>query len=183
MDQRTIIGFCGKRRAGKDTAAQCLSSSLNFAFAYPLKYATMMLFNLSQEQVFGDKKEIVDERYGKTPRQLLQWLGTDIIREHFGKDHFVNKMKESILNEEGNIVITDVRFDNEAELIKSLNGIIIEITNPNLVHDEVHSSHESESGISRHLIDYVINNDGTIEELHTEVLKVVDDHHHHRQSV
>lgn len=177
METLKIIGFCGPKRSGKDTAAKMFVDAKRFEFARPLKEATMALFGLTHDQVYDEKlKETIDPRYGKTPRQLLQWLGTDVIRDQFNKDHLLLLMRDSIANTivDGGIreiVITDVRFDNEAELIRGFGGTIIEIVRPLLLKVD---SHPSEAGISRELIHFSVINHGVEEEqLWDEVHKVV----------
>ena len=70
------------------------------------------------------------------------------------------------------ILHADVRFDNEAEFIKSLGGKIIEIVRPNAATTK-HSDHVTEKGISTPLIDAVIRNNGTIEQYQEKVILAV----------
>jgi hypothetical protein len=70
------------------------------------------------------------------------------------------------------IAIDDCRFDNESELVKELGGIVIEIIRPGCVPD----GHASEQGISPHLIDKRIMNDGTLEQLKENVLNLISEY-------
>lgn len=177
-----IIGFHGIAGAGKDTAAAALKESEKntdvFAFAGPLKEACKILFNFSHEQLHdGFLKEVHDERWDRSPRQILQWLGTDILRNHINQDFFVLNMKQRIdASKADYVIISDVRFDNEAEFIRSIGGKVIKITRDNEKNDgktTKHSGHITEKGISQNLIDAVIENNGTIEEFQNRVIFVV----------
>lgn len=173
-----IIGFTGKKKAGKDTASLILINKHNFislAFADPLKKGAKELFDLSDEQLHDQtKKEIIDERWNMSPRQILQWLGTDILRNNISDEIFITNMKNKLKNNSHKyIIITDVRFDNEAEMIKNLGGIIININRNNI--DESKDNHITESGINSKYIDINIDNNGTIDELHNKVLNIFDD--------
>ena len=169
-----IIGFNGIAGAGKDTAALSFKESERnvdiFAFAGPLKDACKILL---YDPVM---KETCDETWGKSPREILQWLGTDILRTHVNQDFFVMNMKQRIdLSKAEYIIISDVRFDNEAEFIRSLGGKIVKIErtmgsgSSNEGKTTKHSGHITEKGISEKLIDVIVENNGTIEEFQNKI--------------
>ena len=167
-----IIGFHGKAGSGKDTAVLGLNDYYPLAFAKPLKDAAQILYCLTDEQLHGHLKEVVDPRWGKSPRQILQELG-----DHCRKDNprfFSNHMKSRIENAEKQgvkkIVVTDIRYDNEAKLIEELHGTIIEITR-NKTTTKL-SSHSSEQRVSEQFIKHSIDNNGTIEQLCEKVRKL-----------
>jgi hypothetical protein len=85
-----IIAICGAKRSGKDVLADYLVKKYNYerlAFADPLKLTVKNLFNFDDDQLgIGedkgtDKKDIIDERWGITPRAALQFFGTEIMQE------------------------------------------------------------------------------------------------------
>ncbi len=126
-----------------------------------------ILFCLTDEQLYDNKhKEIVDERWNKSPRQLLQETGS--LMRSIDKDIFVKNMQYKIDKNKKILVISDIRYDNEAELIKSNGGIIIKIMRPDAV-TTIHNKHETEKGISENLVDHIVINDGTIEDLHSKI--------------
>lgn len=90
-----------------------------------------------------------------SPRQILQKIGTDFAKKHIHRDLWI-KIAEQRFQEQGSLIITDVRFDEEAEWIKSFNGYIIEIVTSE---NKKVSNHVSENGISRDLIDVSVQND------------------------
>ena len=139
-----------------------------FAFASPIKEACKILFNLTESQLHNhDFKEKIDERWGISPRQMFQLVG-ETMRNKVSKDFFLMSMKQRIENSKADyIIITDVRFNNEAELVRSLGGIIIKIVRDNKTTQ--HSNHESEQGIDSSLVSSFISNNSTIEEFENNV--------------
>jgi len=163
-----FIGFCGKKGAGKDTAAEffrdCKTCEI-LSFAGPLKEASKHLFGLSDFQV-NVQKETVDEVLNKTPRKILQDLGT-LLRNNYGEDVLIRALNARVekLNSKY-FIITDVRFENECEYIKNNGGFIIRIERPDLVNTD---DHESENRTIDKYVDKKIINNGTIQNLHNEV--------------
>ena len=135
---KTIIGFMGLAGAGKTTAAQalwraCATSCSVMSFATPLKEAVKQLCLFSDEQVHGDldAKSLVDPRWGFSPRQAMQMIGTDCVREMLCKDFWVRRMRLAIEESLARIIIIDdVRFGDEADLIKGLGGHVVMIKRP-----------------------------------------------------
>ena len=132
-EKLTIIGFTGGKGSGKTTAAQYLQSitpnSAVFSYADPLKQFLMDFMGLSREQVFTlEGKETVDPRYGVTPRRIMEAFGTDFIRATT-PNFWVVKMSMRLFGTDyDHIFIDDIRFDDEAELVRSLGGRVIHIT-------------------------------------------------------
>jgi len=169
-----IIGFHGPAFSGKDTAASSIKELHKdtdiFAFAQPLKEASKILFNFTNDQLYDPViKEKMDERWNKSPRQILQWLGTDVLRKHINEEFFIMNMKQRIANSKAKyIVISDVRFPNEAEFVRSLGGKVIQITRSNSKTTE-HNTHITEQCLPSELIDMVVLNDGTKEEFQHKI--------------
>lgn len=142
MSSSLLIGLVGKKQSGKDTMADYMITYSNehyhhdfikISFAQPLKTIVKELFSLQEEQLHdSNKKETVIPQWNKTPRQLLQWLGTDILKKYVGDDIFIihleNRIKQERERNPGiGIIVTDVRFENEAALIRRLNGTLIRV--------------------------------------------------------
>ena len=137
-----LIGFSGKKGSGKSYFADYLVNNklfIKLSFASPLKEITKILFNLSDEDVKDPiKKELINPKFNASPRELMQWLGTDIMREEFNKkfnysgsiwiDSVKDKVK-TLLDDNKDVVIDDVRFQNEVDMIHSLGGIVINLRN------------------------------------------------------
>jgi Deoxynucleotide monophosphate kinase len=146
MDQIRIIGITGRKFSGKDTAGNYFVEKYGFermAYADPLKKAAKDIFDFNDEQLYGNAKEINDSYWDVTPRQVLQFMGTNLFRNHIcellpdmGKDIWVNVLKRKALNTfkkypNAKIVVTDVRFPNELQAIKDLGGVTIKLQRNN----------------------------------------------------
>ena len=110
-------------------------------------------------------------------RVLLQYYGTNIIRNHFWREAFIrytiNKAFD-IRNSKGQCIIADARFDNdECKAIRDCGGMIIRVDRKS--NNDNHDSHESEQ-ITINKDDYVIDNTGTLVGLFYKVLKFVTDY-------
>lgn len=154
-----LIGFSGKKGSGKSYFADYLVNNklfIKLSFASPLKEITKILFNLSDEDVKDPiKKELINPKFNASPRELMQWLGTDIMREEFNKkfnysgsiwiDNVKDKIK-TLLEDNKDVVIDDVRFQNEVDMIHSLGGIVINLHNDldNTLNNST-STHSSEN--------------------------------------
>ena len=173
-----LIGITGKARSGKDAIAKFAWSQYGFtriAFADPVKMAAQAKFGLTAEQTWRDDlKEVVIPHWGMTPRQIFQMEGTEAGRNIFGGDIWIKRfmLSYNLLKDTDDIIVPDVRFDNEAEALRSLGGIIIEVRRGQAGLSGSAGAHVSESGLSLPA-DYVIENESTLEELHEKFEAIV----------
>ena len=189
-----IIGFMGLAGSGKDTCAEYLVQKYDFvryAFGDKVKDLARCLFDFSEEQLYGSKKEIVDTRWNITPRESFQILGTEFgqfflnkkfphlnvpNREFWSKqfEHWYNNEHEK--NKSLRVVISDVRFLHEVNTIKNLNGYIIQIIRPSLVITKMyeHLSEMEQNYIPQGLINKTINNDKKKEDLLNKLIKILN---------
>ena len=96
----------------------------------------------------------------KSPRDLAKWLGTDIYRIQFDNDIWLKNMDLRIKEHskpDSIIIITDCRFDNEAQFIQERCGEIWKVDASNRIIQEV-DKHPSENGISDGYIDVHFDN-------------------------
>lgn len=178
-----IIGITGLKTSGKDTSADYLLKTIpnshKLSFADPLKSACRELFGFNNAQLYGDKKETPDEFwFGLTPRKVMQFFGTELVRNHMGELHeqignnfwikCMEKQMSNVVESETNavIIIPDVRFENEFQMIKRHGGIIIRINRPGLDQTDMH---ESEKYCMQFEADREVINDGSIEDLHEKL--------------
>ena len=124
-----IIGLTGKARSGKDTVADLLLAMLNpkyvkMAFADPMKDALQYGLGLTPEQLDGDLKDVEDQMYDCTPRRMMQTLGTEWGRELIHRDVWVIAMRKRVTS---NTIISDVRFNNEADMVRDMGGRMIHV--------------------------------------------------------
>jgi hypothetical protein len=167
-----IIGLSGYAQSGKDSTAELLCLKYGYkrlAFADPMRQA-LLTINPQLDSITRVSDLVED--YGwdlakRNPeiRRLLQVLGTDFGRKMLGDDVWINIALSGIKSED-KIVVSDVRFPNEAEAIKKLGGTVWRINRHN--HTAV-NGHTSERAMDNYMFNYVIYNDGTLAELSDEV--------------
>lgn len=186
-----IIAICGAKRSGKDVLAEHLVNKYNYervAFANPLKVAVKNLFNFDDDQVgIGkdegtDRKDIVDERWGITPRAALQFFGTEIMQEkiqellpNMKRNFFANTLKNYIENAENSendkrYVISDLRFIHEHEMLLNMPNIsindimVIRVIRPSENRAKEQEPHISELEYVDIPYDIIMINNGTIDD-------------------
>lgn len=169
--RQILIGLAGRARTGKTTAANHLANVHGFqtyAFADPLRDGLMNILNLSPCDFDGDRKERPIEWLGRSPRELMQSLGTDWGRDQVHPDLWLLLAEQNLeflgqTNENATgFVISDLRFENEAEFIRQRGGMVIHVLRPDAA--EV-NPHLSEAGVSIHDNDLVLHNDGALDDL------------------
>ena len=180
-----LIGILGRKSSGKDTTADYMCLNYNFEkliLAQPLKDACKLLFNFSDEQLYGNLKETIDPNWGTSPRIVLQYLGTDIFRRDINKiipnidgNFWVNLIASKYTEMKNNnknafAVISDVRFQNEIDKIHEQGGVVIKIIRSSLSNTDIH---ESEKNIDTLEADYTIINDSTKDNLYNEIDNIV----------
>lgn len=171
-----LIGLCGAAGSGKNTLADVLCQRHDFmqlAFADPLYKAVSVITGVPVESLMDRRiKEEPLDGLGVSPRHLLQTLGTEWGRKMVRQDIWVRRTMQSVerlraaTRCEAGIVITDVRFDDEAEAVRAAGGVVWEVirgAGPCLAGDT--ACHESEGGIYRDLVDLIVFNDGSQEDL------------------
>jgi adenosyl cobinamide kinase/adenosyl cobinamide phosphate guanylyltransferase len=167
---KTVVLLSGKMRSGKNTFADILIEELTKQspnltvkydfFAKPVKdqckevfstltkYLNMVSSTYDIKELYTDEDNWYEDK-NEITRILLQTYGTEIFREKVDKNYWSNLMKRSIESSTNDvIIITDLRFKNEIEIIKSslkFNTISVRIDRPELVvqDTEIHQ-HSSE---------------------------------------
>jgi len=185
-----LIAVLGKKRSGKDTFSDYIINKygfLKYSFADPLKKGIQCFFNLTDEQLNNQElKEIIDPRWGVSPRRLFQVIGTDIFQHSLQKfipeleiesrKHWVILFKQwyEKYNSE-NIIISDGRFLHEIEEIKKLGGKVIKIIRPmtKIEDNDIHQSENEIDTIPDSLIDHTIINDGTLNDFYNMIDKLL----------
>jgi hypothetical protein len=137
-----IIGIVGFIGSGKDTVADYLVNFHGFrreSFANSLKDAVSQVFGWDRELLEGRTKqsrewrETRDEWWSKrlkkdiTPRYVLQYWGTEVIRKGFHDDMWVASLENRLRSSTDDIVITDCRFPNEIKAIRNSGGKVVRI--------------------------------------------------------
>ena len=171
-----IYVISGKARHGKDTIA------LDIKNIYEQK--GLKVINLAYGSYIKEYAKRISNWDGNEetkPRKLLQELGTDIIRKKIDNDLFVRRICEDIRVYSyyfDIITISDARFPNEMEWPKKNFNNVINIRVIRDGYDSVLSQNEqnhlTELALDEYNnYDYVIHNDGTLDDLNKKVLEVV----------
>jgi len=129
--------------------------------------------NRINELMNEDKEQSIPPFY-KSCRQMMQLLGTEWGRDLIHPDLWVIAARAQIERfGDADIVFDDVRFENEAAMIRELGGLIIHVDR--LGADDT-DRHRSEDGIHDHIADRFIDNDGDLDSFLVDVLIVVGGH-------
>lgn len=178
----TLVCFVGYAGSGKDTAARALlKTHLSMAFADPIK--KMLIEGLMIEPILvyggpGIDRSAPIPWLGKSPRYLMQTLGTQWGRNLVGDRLWVKVMERRIAmaKQAGQmVVITDGRMENELEMVRNLGGLVIHIRRGRkegwwrAIRRKLFA-HASERGVRTLPGDEVVENAGTVEDLHVAVL-------------
>ncbi len=173
-----VVAFLGPKRVGKDTAVDYLTRTYGYkkyALADPMKKAVQQLFHLSDQQLWGDEKEIIDLYWGVTPRELMQFIGIEMLYDGLGNrfpqignsfcirslEHWREQNPEEI------VAISDLRMQEDVDALKKMGAFIIRIDRPSLAITDQHVSEANVPSVVGY--DVIIINDGTIEDLEHKI--------------
>ena len=174
---KMLIGLAGVAGAGKSTVAKMLCKEYGFieiSFAEPIKRMIDQLLGYKSKH-WDDRawKEACNPRFGRSPRQLMQSLGTEWGRNIVHPDIWIDSARLAINGTLGwqhkKFVISDVRFDNEAAWIRANGGVLWRIysSSDGPIPDAVHPSEAQE--INWQKDDWEIINRQGIDDLHSLV--------------
>lgn len=169
-----IIGLSGYAQSGKDTVANILVDKFGYkriAFADRLRELVFEIDSpIPMEN--GDKTSVVGlqnivEELGwedakKVPyvRTLLQNTGV-AVRKVFGDQFWVYEALSEVAPQD-KVVVSDVRFKNEADFITTFGGQLWRVERPGI---EAVNGHVSESDMNGYPVDQTLFNSGTLEDL------------------
>ena len=178
--KRIIIGITGLARSGKDTAAKFLVEEKNFqqiSFAWALKRACAAMYGIDLTKFdLGDRLG-ADPFWQMTYREILQKVGTDLVTNHLDPDFWVKRVAYQVSKMDDMkvpVVISDVRFENEATWVRQQGGIIIRIVRHDSGLPDELGRHVSESGIAHNNKDFIVENNSTVEDLYTNIDAIYD---------
>jgi len=182
-----IIGLTGYAQSGKDTVASILVSEYGFtrvAFADKIRELAYELNPIVEGYDYDDVfnpvylRKWVDEKGWdrakvKEPelRRILQDLGVGA-RKVLGEDIWVISVLQELHDVDTDYVITDVRFKNEATMLKQMNGQLWRVERPGV---KAINGHISEHDLEGYDVDQVLSNEGTMQDLELLVRQRMDD--------
>lgn len=170
MSAQLIGLYSPAPQSGKTTVAQCLVAQgytiVPFAEPMKLMLAPMLeCLGYSEAEIkrrlYVHKEELIPELKVST-RHLLQTLGTEWGRSCVAPDVWLNLWRCRV-SRLGRVVVDDVRFPNEAELVRSLGGEVWKLTRPGALRGKSHASEGSLDSWA-HFSRYIVNN-GTVAQL------------------
>lgn len=131
----------------------------------------ILLNNLDKlHKVEYDKKTIIDKFAGtniKSIRQLMQLVGTEVVRTHISGNYWIDLLQKKIEESDSNVVITDVRLNNEKAMLKKLKALIIRVKRPGYENKSSHASENEFGEDSEYAV--VVQNNGCRVALQSEI--------------
>lgn len=171
MVRPPLIGFAGKARSGKDTAADftvAIHGGYRYSFADPIRAMLLPLGIDMRDQYWIDHKEDIIPALGVSPRHMMQTLGTDWGRKLINGELWLTMASHALAKKGPGMIISDIRFENEADWVRRVGGTIVHISRPAAASVK---AHVSEDGImvKPQYGDLIVVNDGDLEALHTSI--------------
>ena len=184
------IGLAGRKGSGKDTAADLIMEYWSepwkrAAFADPLRRIGYV-FGFTDRQMRNPRcKERKDRFWGVSWRRFAQIVGTEMFRVIFRRDVWARFAERRMLEHpHRRFLFTDVRFAEEAEMIRKYGGIVIQIRRNTPKKDR----HLSEQPLHPLLVDFTIENNSSLAHYEDGICELLDEHiynlvkerdHHH----
>lgn len=182
-----IIGLNGDINSGKTTISDFLEKEFGFvsySIAGPLKKIGE-IFRFTERQLYGSREDklVPHSRWGVSGRVFLQKFGTEVCRDFLPKAIPEMKIEKTIWvdltddfileNKDMNIVISDIRFPDEVELLYKHGGKLVKVIRPNMESDSVIANHPSEKTLQHIIPDFFINNDEDLDHLYKKVSDLI----------
>jgi hypothetical protein len=173
-----IIGIAGYKGSGKDSLGEILTTTFGWrkmSFAQPIKNLVHNTFGIDKAILSGTDGERefrelpLPDWFNLSSRDMLQKVGM-AFRENLHKDIWVKILENQYNSCKEHVVITDVRFPNEVEMINK-HGFVCCVKRPDFNGD----AHESEHALDNHVFSYAFNNDGTKEALQAKFYNFLKD--------
>jgi hypothetical protein len=170
-----IIGFSGKKGSGKTTAAKYALGMLPGAEL--INFKTGLIKEMKErlketlEHISYEMDRDIDWLFEQKPpviRALMRDYGT-LVRRGDNPDYWTQRWLENTAWS-GNVIVDDIRFLNESSTVRNQGGIIIRVARSV---PEDGDTHQSEIEMDQIHPDFVITNDGTVEELYAQVDKLM----------
>lgn len=190
-----LTNFHGFRR---ESFANSLKDAVSKVFGWD---RTMLEGRTKQSREWRDQVDTWwAERLGMpnlTPRWILQYWGTEVCRASFHDDIWIASLENKLRTSTDDIVISDCRFPNEIKSIRNAGGIVIRVvrgSEPEWYNDALavnrgprhigwalskdkmskYKIHESETAWVGTKFDHVLDNNGTLDELYDQVIKIIN---------
>lgn len=177
-----------KRIAFADSLKKMLSDLLNISLDkfYIREFKEGCIINISTLEGNWLGEKLSDSKFNKlvkqldpsltetnlSLRQLLQYFGTEIMQKYFGKRVWINSTMQ---NRSEYTIISDLRFIEEYNTVKEKKGIVIYVNRPNYEFGQHASEREMKELLENYKYDFIINNNGSIEDLFNQVKELINE--------
>ena len=195
------IAICGKANSGKNTLANLIFSQIRqdlirqnlsidhfndrvkcMAFADPIKDMIQIMFpSINKEHLYGSsalRSSIIPGAFkdgeALTVRQALIDIGTGLGRNYNSNiwiDNFLHRMKSYKESNYLAVVVSDVRFINEFDNLKNLGFYQIRLLRDSHLRIN-HISETNQDSIPDYKFNYVVHNNGSLQDLESETIKI-----------
>jgi hypothetical protein len=165
LSKLNLIAFAGLKGSGKDTAAGVFVRAgyehVKMAGALKAMLRTLLQYQGTPEAVIewmidGDLKEACSTLLGaQSARHAMQTLGTEWGRNCMAEDFWVQMTRNRIQTCGKNVVISDIRFPNEVDMVQRLGGKVFRIDRSDRPANDLHPS---EAQIFDLAVDGVVDN-------------------------
>jgi hypothetical protein len=189
-----VVLIVGKKGAGKDTLASALIARgwKRFAYADTLKEGLCALMGWDMNRFEHPIKEEIDPEWNTSPRQMCQLLGTEFLRQQcaffnttiyhpdtligFNASFHIKRLHMKLCDfirehpDVPGIIITDGRFHDELSYVRDfLKGQLWKVERTTANSTDTHASEIYIDEFPREWFHRIINNNGTIEDLHKSI--------------
>lgn len=183
-----IILFCGYHGSGKNACANYLGSAHNFRhykLTTVLKDMLRIGFGFTDAQLDGAAKDTPCPEYGVTPRQVMQFVGTELFQfelqrllPQLNRDFWLHQLAKELRATRGeqNVVISDLRFIHELDFFKRSfpdeQIVVVKLIRSSIVLQN-NKTHPSENEHKKLIYNYIIPNNEGIQELHAKLERLM----------
>ena len=174
-----------KRIAFADPLKKMLSDLLNISLDkfYIREFKEGCIINISTLEGSWLGEKLSDSKFNKlvkqldpsltesnlSLRQLLQYFGTEIMQKYFGKRVWINSTMQ---NRSEYTIVSDLRFIEEYNAVKEKKGVVIYVNRPNYEFGQHASEREMKELLENDKYDFIIDNNGSIEDLFNQVKNI-----------
>lgn len=138
-------------------------------------------FRLIEENLLDQEDKLSDNKFTRllktgesllnkwlSIRQLMQYVGTEVLRTYLGENVWV----QSTLKEHDNLIVSDLRFKNELKEVHALNGYVIFINRKTAKPGTHASEREVIDLLNNNEFDYIVDNNGSLKDLFNNIKKI-----------
>lgn len=196
---KVVVAFSGPKESGKDTAGRMFFDAYNnhsqgrmsrrLAFASPVKAITHLMFDVGHDIIEDPtlKEMPRPETFGLPPRKVLQDIANYMRMAYSPRIWVVNWLRQALKTEAEVVIITDLRFPEEIQMVQAVDGWLCYIKRPKAeakLAEQVAQRNALATNVSeshwdtvRQAANFIFDNDGSLENLNLQVQALVSTCH------